>query len=93
MAQKTSWEGSLTNQIRQSGKKGAYTRYANRRTKQGLQVVTPHKHYLEVRTTGGTLIRLEPKYHNYNSDEKSANQIYRTQIQKAYKKALSRRTK
>mgnify|MGYP001583013146 CR=1 FL=1 len=90
MAQKTSWNGSLTKAIRARGYKNAYTRYRDRRNKSGLEIVVPHDTHLEILDGSGRFIRNEVKYNHVNSDEVTAKNTYRTQVKKQYNAYMKR---
>lgn len=83
MTQKTSWEGLYTRTLRKQGKlKGAYTRYLNRRSRTGLQVVKNRKNYNDVFSPNGAFLGREIKYRNYSTQEREARKIYNQQIKK-----------
>ena len=82
MAHNTSWDGEITKRLRKRGLKGSYTRYEDRRTKKGLEIVTPTKHGLIVRNKNGSIKKFEPKYHNYSGNEATAKRRYKKEIMK-----------
>lgn len=89
--QKTSWEGTLTRQLQRQGKaKGAYTRYHNRVTRQGLEVIRNKKYYNEVYSIDGELIGIEPKYRNLSTNDHQAKIIYEKMIKKGIPRNLAK---
>ena len=93
MVQKTAWEGQVTRRLRKQKKitGASYTRYANTKKKTGLQIVTPHENFNEVRTIGGG-VGIERKYaHPYGNIKKSqltsSNPQYQKEV-KNYKKRM-----
>ena len=94
MAQKTSWEGEFTKRLRAQGLKGFYTRYINRKSRTGLEVVVPKDKYLEIYTPQGAFKRVEPKkiepsYHNFSGNESSAQFNYDKFVKKVYNRKLA----
>mgnify|MGYP001559378158 CR=1 FL=1 len=81
--QYTSWEGILTKRLRSQGKlRGGYTRYHNRKGRNGLQIVKNRKYYNDVYSPDGGFLGREIKYRNLATDDREARKIYKNQIRK-----------
>lgn len=90
--EQTSWNGIKTRalQKRMGGKRGFYTRYYDREKRDGLQIVRNRDNANFVYNLNGELVKIEPKYHHYTSNDPQSVKTYNQRIKRSIELMVKR---